>query len=194
MRCALPPNTRAPEFALPASDGRLVRLSDYRGKNVVLVFYPADYSPVCTGELVLLQETLEEIRSYDAEVLAVSTDSTFAHRAWAEQQHLGFDLLSDFWPHGGVARRYGVFLEHSGTCNRALFVLDRRGVIRERWIAEDLAVAPGIGIVLAALEEIEGLEEVADTEDGLSSSPDAARDPFVQDGNVALPRMGAGHV
>jgi peroxiredoxin len=194
MRSPSPPNTRAPEFALPASDGRLVRLQDYRGKNVVLVFYPADYSPVCTGELVLLQETLEEIRAHNAEVVAVSTDSTFAHRAWAEQQHLAFELLSDFWPHGGVARRYGVFLERSGTSNRALFVIDRYGVIRERWVAEDPSVAPGIGIVLAALEEIEASESVDYSEGGLTRRADMTRELFVRSGNDAPPSMRAGHV
>ena len=80
MRSPLPPQTRAPEFALPASDGRLVRLRDFRGKNVVVVFYPADYSPACTGELALFQETLEDIRRHGAEVLAISTDSRLVPR------------------------------------------------------------------------------------------------------------------
>jgi peroxiredoxin (alkyl hydroperoxide reductase subunit C) len=177
---------------LPASDGRLVRLRDFRGKNVVLVFYPADYSPACTGELALFQETLEDIRSHGAEVLAISTDSTFAHRAWAEQQHLGFPLLSDFWPHGGVARRYGVFLERSGTSNHALFVIDGRGVIRETWVAEDPAIAPGVGIVLAALQEI-GESDVT-TPGEISSHPDARREAFMPTEPVALAPVGDQHV
>lgn len=158
MRAPLSPSSRAPEFALPANDGRLVRLHTYRGKNVALVFYPADYSPAATGELRLMQEVIGEIRRYDAELLAISTDGPFVHRAFAEQQRITFPLLSDFWPHGGVARRYGVFLERPGTANHALFVLDRSGVIREAWVAEDPSVAPGVGILLAALEELENAQ------------------------------------
>lgn len=191
MRSPLSPNTRAPEFALRASDGALVRLRDFLGKNVVLVFYPADYSPVCTSELVLFQETLEEIRRYNAEVVAISTDSAFTHRAWSEQEHLGFPLLSDFWPHGGVARRYGVFLERSGTSNRALFVIDAQGIIRERWVAEDPAIAPGVGIVLSALQEIE--EPGATSRGEIGSRPDARPEVFVPTESFA-PRLGAHHV
>src|SRR5688572_10540777 len=100
------PNTLAIDFTLPDGDAQLVRLSDYRGKNVVLAFYPADWSPVCTSELALIQETIDEIRGYNAEVLGISVDNHWSHKAWTDRQHLTFPLLSDFWPHGEVSQRY----------------------------------------------------------------------------------------
>lgn len=149
-------NTPAIDFSLPDGNARQVKLSDYRGKNVVLAFYPADWSPVCTSELALIQETLGDIRGYNAEVLGVSVDGVYSHRAWAEKQHLEFPLLSDFWPHGAVARQYGVFRENDGIANRALFFIDAEGVLRGTWVAEDPAIAPGLNIVFDALERIQG--------------------------------------
>jgi peroxiredoxin len=149
------PNTPAMEFALPDGEGRPIKLSDYRGKNVVLAFYPADWSPVCTSELALIQETLEDIRAHDAEVLGLSVDGPYSHRAWAEQQHLTFPLLSDFWPHGAVARKYGVFRESDGTSDRALFFIDKEGTLRQTWIADDPWIAPGLNIIFDALARIE---------------------------------------
>jgi len=150
------PNTPAPEFTLPDSNKKQVNLKDYRGKNVVLAFYPADWSPVCTNELSIIQETLEDIRGYNAEILAISVDNVWSHKAWAQKQHITFPLLSDFWPHGEVARKYGVFREEDGISNRALFFIDAPGTLRSSWIAENPAVAPGINIVFDALEEILG--------------------------------------
>jgi len=150
------PNTPAPEFTLPDGNKKQVNLKDYRGKNVVLAFYPADWSPVCTNELSIIQETLEDIRGYNAEMLAISVDNVWSHKAWAKQQHITFPLLSDFWPHGEVARKYGVFREEDGISNRALFFIDASGTLRNSWIAENPAVAPGINIVFDALEEILG--------------------------------------
>jgi peroxiredoxin len=149
------PDKPATDFMLPDSNQRPVKLTDYRGKNIVLVFYPADWSPVCTSELALIQETIEEVRGYNAEVLGISVDSPYSHRAWAEAQRLGFPLLSDFWPHGEVARRYGIFRENDGISERALFFIDAAGVIRESWVAEDPAIAPGLNIIFDALERIE---------------------------------------
>src|SRR5437867_678526 len=108
MAKGLSPGTQAADFTLLNGKGQPVKLIDYRGKNVVLAFYPADWSPVCTSELALIQETLGEIRDYNAEVLGVSVDGHWSHGAWAERLHLTLPLLADFWPHGQVATtRYG---------------------------------------------------------------------------------------
>lgn len=148
-------NTPAIDFTLPDAEGRPIRLQDYRGKNVILAFYPADWSPVCTTELALVQETLEDIHGYDAEVLAISCDGHYSHRAWAAAQRITFPLLSDFWPHGRVSRQYGVFLDDQGVANRALFFVDASGVLRERWIADNPAIAPGLNIVFDALGRLQ---------------------------------------
>ncbi len=150
-------NRPAADFTLPDCNGQPVKLSDYRGKNVVLSFYPADWSPVCTSELSLIQETLGDIHGYNAEVLAVSVDNLYSHRAWAENRHLTFPLLSDFWPHGAVARQYGVFRENDGITERALFFIDASGLVRDAWVAQDPAVAPGLNIIFDALERIQGM-------------------------------------
>jgi peroxiredoxin len=151
-------NSWAPEFALHNAAGQPVKLIDYRGKNIVLCFYPADWSPVCTTELALFQETLEEIRSHNAEMLAISVDSHYSHRAWADHMHITFPLLSDFWPHGTVAKQYGIFRESDGTSERALFFVDTMGLIRHIWVAEDPGIAPSLNIVFQALEQMQEAE------------------------------------
>jgi peroxiredoxin len=156
MASILQPNAPAPDFSLPDGTKKQVKLSDFKGKNVVLAFYPADWSPVCTSELAIIQETIEDIRAYNAEILAVSVDNVWSHKAWAQQQNLTFPLLSDFWPHGEVARKYGIFLEKDGISNRALFFIDGSGNLRSSWIAENPGVAPGINLIFDALEEIKG--------------------------------------
>jgi len=156
MATVINPGTQAPEFTLLNGSAKPVKLSDYRGKNVVLAFYPADWSPVCTSELALIQETLGEIRDYNAEVLGVSVDNHWSHRAWAEHLHVTFPLLADFWPHGQVARRYGVFRETDGISDRALYFIDAAGVIRDSWVTENPAVAPGLNVIFDALERIHG--------------------------------------
>jgi mycoredoxin-dependent peroxiredoxin len=121
----------APDFELKDQHGTPVRLSGFRGvKNVVLVFYPLDFSGVCTGELCALRDEFPEINRDDVELLAVSVDSTFAHRAWADAEHFQFGLLSDFWPHGHVAGRYGVFDSERGLATRGTFIIDKGGVVR----------------------------------------------------------------
>jgi len=154
------PNTPAIDFTLPDSDAQPVRLSDYRGKNVVLVFYPADWSPVCTSELALIQETLDDIHSLNAEVFGISVDGRWSHRAWAAQQHITFPLLSDFWPHGAVAQQYGIFRERDGLSERALFFIDGAGTIRGVWVAENPDIAPGLNIIFNTLEAIQGTHSV----------------------------------
>jgi mycoredoxin-dependent peroxiredoxin len=128
---ALSPGTQAPDFELRDQTGKPVRLSDYLGKKaVVLVFYPFTFSGTCEGELCSLRDQIEQFQNDEVETLAVSVDSPFAHRAWAEQQGYTFPVLADFWPHGQVAQTYGIFNDHVGAAERATFIIDRDGMIR----------------------------------------------------------------
>lgn len=154
MADMLPLNTPAPDFTLPNADEQPVKLSEYRGKNVVMAFYPHDWSPVCTDQLAVMQAQIDEIRSYDAEVIALSVDNTDSHRAWAERQDISFPLLSDFWPHGAVAEQYGVFRPQNGISERALFFIDKAGIIRKTWIGEHPGISPEPSVVLDALREL----------------------------------------
>ena len=121
----------APDFELRDQHGALVKLSDLRGrKNVVLVFYPLAFSPVCSGELCALREEFPEVNRDDVELLTVSVDSMFTHRAWADAENFQFGLLADFWPHGAVAQAYGVLDEARGVSTRGTFVIDKEGIVR----------------------------------------------------------------
>jgi peroxiredoxin len=122
---------QAPDFELKDQHGTPVRLSSFQGsKNVVLVFYPLAFSGVCTGELCALRDDFPEIAREDVELLTVSVDSTFVLRTWADRDNFSFSLLSDFWPHGDVAKLYGVFDEDKGVATRGTFIIDKAGVIR----------------------------------------------------------------
>jgi peroxiredoxin len=122
---------KAPDFELKDQHGTPVKLSGFAGqKNVVLVFYPLAFSGVCSGELAALRDEFPEVSRDDVELLTVSVDSGFALRAWDDAEHFGFGLLSDFWPHGGVARAYGVFDENLGIATRGTFIIDKNGVVR----------------------------------------------------------------
>lgn len=120
----------APDFELVNQFGEPVRLSSFRGQNVVLVFYPFAFSGVCTGELCEIRDNLAAFEDAGATVLAVSVDSKFSLRAYAEKEGYGFDLLADFWPHGAVATAYGVFDSESGMAGRGTFIIDAAGTIR----------------------------------------------------------------
>ena len=122
---------QAPDFELRDQHGEPVRLSSFRGtKNVVLVFYPLAFSSVCTTELYALRDDFPEITRDDVELLTVSVDSTYVLGKWADTENFGFSLLSDFWPHGGVASLYGVFDTDRGLARRGTFVIDKSGVVR----------------------------------------------------------------
>jgi mycoredoxin-dependent peroxiredoxin len=122
---------QAPDFELADQHGTPVRLSSFRGsKNVVLVFYPLAFSGVCSGELCALRDDFPSVSRDDTELFTVSVDAMWAHRAWAEQEHFEFALLSDFWPHGAVASAYGVFDAERGIATRGTFVIDKDGVVR----------------------------------------------------------------
>ena len=136
---------QAPDFELRDQHGTPVRLSSFRGaKNVVLVFYPLAFSPVCSNELYALRDEFPEVTRDDVALLTVSVDSTYTHRAWSDAEHFQFELLSDFWPHGEVAKQYGVFDPERGVAIRGTFVIDKDGVVRWKVVnpipqARDLA-------------------------------------------------------
>ncbi len=124
---------QAPDFTLRNQHGEAVTLSDFRGdKHVVLVFYPLAFTGRCQGELCSIRDDLPRFENDQVQVLTVSVDSPASHRVWAEREGFTFPLLSDFWPHGEVARRYGVFDETFGTALRATYVIDKDGVVRWR--------------------------------------------------------------
>lgn len=121
----------APDFVLKNQNNQEVRLADFRGsKAVLLAFYPLTFTGTCQGELCEVQENLSQYQSDTVQVLAVSVDSPYAHKVWADQQGFDFPLLSDFWPHGAVAQEYGVFNDVAGIANRGTFIIDTGGVVR----------------------------------------------------------------
>jgi len=151
---ALENDTQAPDFDLPNQFGEHVRLSDFRGRRpVALVFFPLAFSSTCTGELCALRDNLNLFKDHGVELIGISVDSKAALRSWAEQEGYDFTLLADFWPHGAVAKEYGVFLEEKGFANRATFVIDENGIIRASFIT-----APGqarsVDEYRAALDEV----------------------------------------
>ncbi|MCW2903231.1 MAG: Peroxiredoxin [Streptosporangiaceae bacterium] len=145
----------APDFELKDQHGTPVKLSDFRGKkHVVLIFYPLAFSGVCTGELCVIRDELPTLGDQeDVQVLAVSVDSMFAHRAWAEQENYEFPLLSDFWPHGAVAQAYGVFEEKAGLATRGTYIIDKEGVVRWK-VANAIPDARDINDYRKALVEL----------------------------------------
>lgn len=123
--------SKAPEFTLSDYNKQQVSLSSFRGsKNVLLVFYPFAFSGTCQGELCQLRDELADYTDANVQVLGVSVDTPYALKAWAQQQNYQFPLLSDFWPHGDVAKKYGVFFEPAGLATRGTFLIDQTGVVR----------------------------------------------------------------
>jgi peroxiredoxin len=154
-RQILPAGTAAPDFALKATPDQALRLSELRGRPVILAFYPADWSPVCGDQMTLYNEILPEFREYGAELLGISVDGVWCHAAYARTQKLHFPLLSDFEPKGAVARLYGAYRDGDGTSERALFVLDGEGIIRWSYCSP-IGVNPGADGILSALESLAG--------------------------------------
>jgi peroxiredoxin len=129
----------APDFSLPNQFGETVTLSQFMGvKPVVLVFYPLSFSGICTGELCEIRDNFSKFESSEAELLAISVDSKYVQKVFAEHEGYKFSVLADFWPHGQVAKDYGVFLEEHGISNRATFVIDKDGVLVAKFVT-----APG---------------------------------------------------
>jgi peroxiredoxin len=151
----LAPGTKAPEFKLRSTPEESLSLSDFAGRPVVLAFYPADWSPVCTDQMVLYQELMPEFRTFNAAVLGISVDGVWCHRAFAEHRHIRFPLLADFEPKGEVSRAYGAYHTVEGVSERALFVIDPEGIVYWNYLSP-MRVNPGADGILRALERMTG--------------------------------------
>jgi peroxiredoxin len=149
----LPPGTAAPYFRLSSTIEKPMGPSDYRGRPLILVFYPADWSPVCTDQLALYQEVMPEFERHDAGLLGISVDGIWSHLAFAKDRNLRFPLLADFEPKGEVSRLYGVYRADEGTSARALFVIDPAGIVSWSYVSPD-EVNPGADGILRALEDL----------------------------------------
>jgi peroxiredoxin len=145
--------TQAPAFTLNSIPGKPYSLSDFKGKPVVLAFYPADWSPVCGDQIALYNEMMDEFSTYGAQVFGISVDGVWCHQAFAENRRIHFPLLSDFEPKGEISRRYGAYDTKNGTSQRALFVIDGNGVIAWSYLSP-IDVNPGADGIFAALDKI----------------------------------------
>jgi peroxiredoxin len=148
------PGRPAPDFSLPNHAGKQVSLADLRGGKVVLVFYPLDFSPVCSDQLSIYQEVLPQIEEQGATLVGVSVDSSWAHRAFREKLGISMPLLADFEPKGAVIRRYGAYLDGVGHGNRSLVLIDADGIVR--WVHESPSPLeiPGANLIFDALAEV----------------------------------------
>ncbi len=156
----LPPGTRAPEFTLHVTPDQTLSLGELRGKPVILAFYPADWSPVCGDQMALYNEVLPEFKKHGAELLGISVDGAWCHAAFARDRRLHFPLLADFEPKGEVSRQYGAYRTKDGFSERALFVIDRQGMIWWSYCSP-VAVNPGADGILEALESMPRTAEPA---------------------------------
>lgn len=151
---ALQPGAQAPDFTLHSTPDQEVSLSEFRGQPVILAFYPADWSPVCGDQMSLYNEVLPEFHRFNAELMGISVDGVWSHAAFARDRNLHFPLLSDFEPKGAVARMYGVYRQHDGTTERALFVIDVDSIIRWSYVSP-VGINPGADGILNALEALQ---------------------------------------
>ena len=156
----LPAGARAPEFRLPSGPDATVGLADLRGRPAVLAFYPADWSPVCSDQMVLYQEIRPMLDEYNAQLVGVSVDGVWCHRAWGQQRGIEYPLLSDFEPKGAVSRAFGAYREGEGVSGRALFVVNPDGAIHWSYLSP-IDVNPGADGILRALEDLTGQEAPA---------------------------------
>ncbi len=144
----------APDFTLRDQDGEKVSLSDYRGRKVLLVFYPQDFSPVCSAQLSVYQEVKPQIAEKGVELLGISIDHPWAHKAFREKLGIDTTLLSDFEPKGEVSRAYGAYIEKVGHANRSLVLIDEEGTVE--WVHESPSPLeiPGANVIFDALESV----------------------------------------
>lgn len=150
----LSPGQKAPDFTLPSAPDQSVKLNDFRGKPVILAFYPADWSPVCGDQMALYSEILPQFQELGASLLGISVDGAWCHAAFAKARNLRFPLLADFEPKGATARLYGVYREDDGLCDRALFVIDPEGLIYWSYVSP-IRQNPGADGIIAALEKLQ---------------------------------------
>ena len=145
--------TPAPDFELNSTPDQKLKLSDLKGQRIILAFYPADWSPVCSDQMGLYNETLSFFRKYNAQILGISVDSKWCHLAFSKHRNLHFPLLADFEPKGKVSKEYSAYNEKEGTSLRALFVLDENGTIQWSYLSPE-GINPGADGILNALEEL----------------------------------------
>ncbi|HUN59943.1 MAG TPA: redoxin domain-containing protein [Candidatus Binataceae bacterium] len=155
---ALRVGAAAPNFTLHSTPDQSVSLSDFRGSPVILAFYPADWSPVCGDQMSLYNEILPEFHRLKAQLFGISVDGVWCHAAFANDRKLHFPILADFEPKGAVARAYGVYRAADGITERALFVIDAKGMIAWSYVSP-IGVNPGAEGILAALEDLVAPEE-----------------------------------
>jgi peroxiredoxin (alkyl hydroperoxide reductase subunit C) len=147
------PGAEAPDFSLPDQDGQTVSLADLKGQTSVLVFYPGDWSPVCTDQLNVYQEVLGDLEAAGAKLYGVSVDSAFSHKAFQEHLGITFPLLADFHPKGEVARAYGAYIEERGHNNRSLVMVGPDGRVLWSHAAPTPLEIPGANLIFDALEQ-----------------------------------------
>ncbi len=147
----LSPGIEAPDFTLRVTPDQWLTLSDLFGRPIILAFYPADWSPVCGDQMTLYNEVRPEFKKFGAEILGLSVDGAWCHEAFAQRRNIHFPLLADFHPKGEVARMYGAYREEEGVADRALFVIDRKGIVFWSYLSP-IAVNPGADGILSALE------------------------------------------
>jgi len=143
----------APEFTLFATPDQKISLQEFKGRNVILAFYPADWSPVCSDQMALYNEMIKYFKKFDADIFGISVDSKWCHLAFEQSRNLHFPLLADFEPKGEVSKQYGVYNEEEGESKRALFVIDKEGVIAWSYLSPT-AINPGADGILDALEAL----------------------------------------
>ena len=142
---------RAPDFELLDQDANEVTRASLEGRKSLIVFYPFPFSGICEAELCSIRDNLARLNSLDANVVAISCDTRFVHKKWADEQGFEFPMLTDFWPHGATARAYGTFNEEKGVANRVSFILDEAGLVREIIDSGSLGVAREMEAYLEAL-------------------------------------------
>lgn len=146
--------TPAPDFSLNATPDQKISLSEFKGKRVILAFYPADWSPVCGDQMALYNESLSFFHKHKAELLGISVDGKWCHMSFSKDRNLHFPLLADFEPKGAVAKLYDVYDDSIGECKRALYVLDEEGIIRWAYLSP-VGINPGADGILDALEDMD---------------------------------------
>ena len=151
MSSILSAGTKAPEFTLHVTPDQTLSLSELQGKPVILAFYPADWSPVCGDQVALYNEVFPEFRKHGAELVGISVDGYWCHTAFSKNLRLHFPLLSDFEPKGEVSKKYGAYHQKMGVCERALFVIDKNGIIFWSYLSP-MGENPGADGILEALE------------------------------------------
>ena len=146
------PGSPAPDFKLRDQDGSEVTLADLKGQTALLVFYPLDFSPVCTDQLSIYQELLSDFEARGVKVYGISVDSAFCHKAFQDKINLTFPLLADFEPKGATAKAFGIYDDQWGTSRRALFLIDPEGIVKWSYVSPSALEIPGANLIFDALE------------------------------------------